>query len=132
MGYQSRKAANSCNSLFLTNNKGQMLTCSLPESGAHHDLFKIELVFKELCNLLKEADIETEGLFLNANAGFNSQQFRSLCTEMKIQANIAPNLRNRETNRAYIYFDEKLFKRRNVIERVNAWMDSFRAWLIRF
>ena len=54
-----------------------MLTCSLPESGAHHDLFKIELVFKELCDLLKEAGIETEGLFLNANAGFDSQQFRS-------------------------------------------------------
>ena len=51
---------------------------------------------------------------------------------MKIQANIAPNPRNGETNSVYIYFDEKLFKRRNVIERVNAWMDSFRAWLIRF
>lgn len=87
IGYQNRKAANSCNSLFLADNKGQMLACSLPVSGSHHDLYEIEQVFKELCALLHEAEIETEGLFLNADAGFDSQQFRSLCSEMKIEAN---------------------------------------------
>ena len=94
MGYQSRKAANSCNSLFLADNKGQMLACSLPVSGAHHDLFEIERIFKELGDLLKEAGIKTEGLFLNPDAGFNSQSFKSLCVEMKIEANIALNPRN--------------------------------------
>lgn len=81
--YQARKAANSCNSLFLADNKGQMLACSLPVPGAHHDLFEIELVFKELCHLLQEAGIETAGLFLYADAGFDSDGFRSLCAEMK-------------------------------------------------
>jgi transposase len=132
IGYQSRKAANSCNSLFLADNKGQMLACSLPMSGAHHDLYEIELVFKELCSLLQEAGIETEGLFLNADAGFDSNSLRSLCAEMKIQANVAVNPRNGETNEEYIYFDELLFKRRNVIEQANAWLDSFKALLIRF
>ena len=132
MGYQNRKAANSCNSLFLADNKGQMLACSQAVSGAHHDLYEIELVFKELGSLLQEAGSETEGLFLNADAGFDSQTFRNICTEMKIEPNIAFNPRNGETNNDYIYFDEKLFKRRNAIERANAWLDSFKALLIRF
>lgn len=132
IGYQDRKAANSCNSLFLADNNGQMLACSWPISGTHHDLYEIELVFKELCALLQEAGIQTEGLFLNANAGFDSHAFRSLCTEMKIEANIAFNPRNGEPKDEYTYFDEGLFKRRNVIERANAWLDSFKALLIRF
>jgi hypothetical protein len=132
IGYQARKAANSCNSLFLADNKGQMLVCSQPVSGAHHDLYEIEQVFKELCALLQEAGIQTEGLFLNADAGFDSQEFRNLCSEMKIEANIAVNARNGITPEEFIYFDEKLFKRRNVIEQANAWLDSFKALLIRF
>ncbi len=132
IGYQSRKAANSCNNLFLADNKGQMLACSPPVSGAHHDLFEIEAVFKELCDLLKQAGIATEGLFLNADAGFDSQAFRSICSEMKIEANVAANPRNNAITDEYVYFDEKLFKRRNAIERANAWLDSFKALIIRF
>ncbi len=132
MGYQRRKAANSCNSLFLADNKGQMLACSSPVSGAHHDLYEIELVFKELCSLLEEAGIEIKGLFLNADAGFDSNAFRSLCADMKIQANIAFNTRNNVVQNEHIYFDEQLFKRRNTIERANAWLDSCKALLIRF
>lgn len=132
IGYQNRKAANTSNSLFLADNKGQMLACSPPVSGAHHDLFEIEIVFRALCSLLQEAGIQTEGLFLNADAGFDSHVFRSLCSEMKIEANIAFNPRNGDTKDEYTYFDELLFKCRNVIERANAWMDSFKALLIRF
>lgn len=109
-----------------------MLACSLPVSGAHHDLYEIEVVFKELCDLLKQAGIETAGLFLNAAAGFDSKQFRSVGAEMKIEANIAFNPRNGQTTDGYVYFDEERFKQRNVIERANAWMDSFKALLIRF
>lgn len=132
MGYQSRKAANSCNSLFLADNQGLMLACSYPLAGQHHDLFQIKQVFKELCDLLQEAGIETKGLFLNADAGFDSQEFRQQCSEMKIEANIACNPRKGEPTEEYLYFDEQLFKRRNVIEQANAWLDSFKALLIRF
>jgi len=131
-GYQTRKAANSCNSLFLADNKGLMLVCSGPVAGQHHDLYQINQVFQQLEELLKEAGIETKGLFLNADAGFDSQEFRRQCVEMKIEANIAPNPRNTQPTEEYVYFDEELFKRRNVIEQANAWLDSFKALLIRF
>jgi hypothetical protein len=32
----------------------------------------------------------------------------------------------------YVYFDEVLYKRRNVIEQACAWLDSFTALVIRF
>ena len=132
IGYQSRKAARTCNSLFIADNKGMMLICGSPESGAHHDLYQIDLIFKQMLSFLKEAGIETEGLFLNADAGFDSEEFRSLCSEMKIEANIDFNPRNGQTSDKYVYFDEQLFKRRKVIEQANAWLDSFNALLIRF
>lgn len=132
VGYQGRKAAKSCNSLFLADNRGLMLACSRPLAGQHHDLFNIKQVFGELCGLLKEAGIETEGLFLNADAGFDSRLFRQQCAGMKIEANIALNPRNAEPTDTYVYFDEELFKRRNSIERANAWLDSFKALLVRF
>ena len=132
IGYQSRKASNSCNSLFLADNQGLMLACSCPLAGQHHDLFQIKQVFEQLSDLLKEAGIETKGLFLNADAGFESQEFRSQCSQMKIEANIAPNPRNGAPTQKYVYFDEELFKRRKVIEQANAWLDSFKALLIRF
>lgn len=132
IGYQSRKAARSCNSLFLADNQGLMLACSPPVAGQHHDLFQIKQVVTELFAFLKEAGIETKGLFLNADAGFDSQEFRQQCSKMQIEANIASNPRHRSATEEYVYFDEVLFKRRRVIEQANAWLDSFKALLIRF
>ena len=51
---------------------------------------------------------------------------------MKIDANMAFNPRNEQKANTYLYFDEQLFNRRNVIEQANAWVDSFKALLIRF
>ncbi|QMU30987.1 IS5 family transposase [Adhaeribacter radiodurans] len=132
IGYQNRKAAKSCNSLFLADNQGLMLAGSYPVAGQHHDLYQIRQVFEELGALLKEADIDIAGLFLNADAGFDSQVFRQQCSEMKIEANIAFNPRKGEPSEEYVYFDAELFKRRNVIERANAWLESFKTLLIRF
>jgi transposase len=87
---------------------------------------------EELFDLLKDAGIETKGLFLNADAGFDSYEFRQQGTQRKIEANIASNPRNRQSTQEYCYFDEELFKRRNVIEQANSWLDSFKTLLIRF
>lgn len=132
IGFQSRKAARTCNSLFLSDDTGTLLACSCPVAGNHHDLFDIEQVFRELADLLSEAGLEVDGLFLNADAGFDSEAFRRLCTELKIEANIAFNPRNGTQAEQYVYFDEELYKRRNVVEQAQAWLDSFKALLVRF
>ncbi|WP_026464085.1 hypothetical protein [Adhaeribacter aquaticus] len=51
---------------------------------------------------------------------------------MKIKANTGPNPRNGEAKVDVTYFYEEFFKRRNVIEQANGWLDSFKALLVRF
>ncbi|WP_371415947.1 hypothetical protein [Pontibacter sp. SGAir0037] len=109
-----------------------MFAMSPPVAGAHHDLYQIEQVMRELCELLKEAGIDVEGLFMNADAGFDAESFRKICSTLKLEANIDLNPRNGQGSDEYVYFDEKLFQRRKVIEHAFAWIDSFKALLIRF
>jgi transposase len=70
-----------------------------------------------------------EGLFLNADAGFDSKEFRMCCEKKEINANLCFNKRNGDTDE---YFDQLLYNERYKIERTNARMDSFRSLLNRF
>lgn len=135
VGYQGRKASNTSNTLFLADNQGQMIACSSPQEGQHNDLYNIKELFEELCQMLIKAGINIKGLFLNADAGFDSQELRQICKNKEIHPNIDVNPRNKiseNQSTEYLYFDEKLYKRRTVIEHANAWMDSFKALLLRF
>ena len=135
VGYQGRKAANTTNALFLSDNQGVMLAMSTPQAGQHHDLFAIQELFDEICGLLKAAGIDLKGLFLNADAGFDSADFRAACEAEEIIANVKENPRNAEPS---VYesgthvFDDQLYTDRSVIEHANAWLDGFKALLVRF
>ncbi|WP_232064688.1 hypothetical protein [Rhodocytophaga rosea] len=105
---------------------GNMLACATPQEGQHHDLFhdlfNIQTLFEELCEMLIKAGIDLKCLFLNADPGFDSQELRKICKEKQIEANIALNSRNSVSQREeYVYFDEELYKCRTVIEHANAW-----------
>jgi transposase len=69
---------------------------------------------------------------MNADSGFDAQVVQQACAAKEIEANIDLNTRNKEQHAEYRYFDEELYKRRFVIERTNAWIDSFKALLVRF
>lgn len=79
---------------------------------------------------LKRCNIDTRGLFLNADAGFDIEELRILCYQNDITDNIDTNSRNGKKCNGI--FDELLYKKRYVIERTNAWLDSFKALLVRF
>lgn len=133
IGYQGRKSARTTNMLFLADNQGIMLACAEPQAGNHNDVYELQTLFAQLSDTLIQADIPLAGLFLNADAGFDCKVLRQDCSRLDIEANIADNKRNeQQQDDHYIYFDEQLYKRRNVIERANAWIDSFKALLIRF
>jgi transposase len=132
-GYQNRKAAQSTNALFLADKQGVPLAIATPQAGNHHDLFNIQELFEQMDALLQQAGIELRGVFMNADAGFDAQVVRELCAEKEIEANIAPNQRKeKQLADEYQYFDEELYKERYVIERMNAWLDGFKALLIRY
>ncbi|TXH67007.1 MAG: IS5 family transposase [Thiothrix sp.] len=133
VGYQGRKASNTTNSLFLADNSGQMIAMSTPQEGSHHDLFGIEKAFMEMNDQLKLAGIDSRGIFLNADAGFDSNELRRICVRNEIEANIKVNPRNvKQDNQEGHFFDGKLYERRSAIERANAWIDGFRALINRF
>ena len=80
---------------------------------------------------MKEVDISVDGLFINADAGFDSKESRKICGAKGIIANIRPNKSNGDSDNDH-YYDEGLYKQRYAIERTNAWMDGFRSIVNRF
>lgn len=133
VGYQGRKATKTSNSLFLCDNTGQMLAVSEAQSGEHNDLYDISNLFEEMIEVLGQADINCKGIFVNADPGFDSEDLKRVCTDNEIELNVKPNPRNQKQQKdEYQYFDELLYKRRIKIEHANAWMDAFKALLIRY
>ena len=76
----------------MCDNKGQMITMGSPKAGNHNDLYEIEEVLKEILAFLEEAGIEHKGLFLNADAGFDSKSLREFLESKEIIAklNLSP------------------------------------------
>lgn len=131
VGYQGRKKAKTSNLLCITDKNGLIVAWGKPLGGNHHDLFQIEQQLTTMLAQLKAASISTEGLFLNADAGFDAENFRQLIEKEGIKLNVARNKRNGSTLDSDVFFDEEMYEERFVIERTNAWMDSFRTLLIR-
>ena len=133
VGYQGRKKAKTTNLLFLTDRQGIPLACSDPVSGNHNDLFDIEKSVFKIIDTLKDSCIQHEGLFLNADAGFDSQGLRMIFDRLNIIANIDINKRNsKNPDQHDYYFDPELYKERFVVERTNAWIDGFKNLIIRY
>lgn len=133
IGYQGRKKGRTTNALFLSDKEGQPLALATPQAGNHNDLYEIQALFEEMCALLQEAGIDLRGVFLNADAGFDSEALRELCAAREIEVNIAENKRNeKQPGEDYVYFDDELYKQRYVIERTNAWLDGFKTLLVRY
>jgi transposase len=103
-----------------------------PVAGNHYDLFDIQVQFEVVTATLDQAGISMEGLFLNADAGFDSKDFRRACDTKAINANVCFNKRNGRAEERDEYFDQEPYDERYSIERTNAWMDSFRSLLNRF
>lgn len=136
--YQERKACVTTNALFLCDSQGVMLTMGEPQAGNHHDLHGIESVFAGMLAQLEAAEIGVDGLFLNADAGFDSAALKQQCATENIHLNVKPNPRNKKNPdrhdpyASFHVFDELLHKNRTTIEHANAWLDAFKAILLRF
>ncbi len=102
---------------------------SSPKSGEHHDVHDIEKVIGDMFNDLEKSHIRVDGLFLNADAGFDCDALRGfLCEKRSSQTSASINGENADD----IFVDDELYAERYSIERTNAWMDSFRTLLNRF
>ena len=133
VSYQRRKRSKTTNTLWLTDTQGLVVSFVPPLSGKNNDLFDIESHLEILADQLKKSCIELNGLFLNADAGFDSELFRNTCDRLGIIPNVPRNARRaRHLREDDTYFDSLMYKQRFVVERSNAWMDFNRTFLTRF
>ncbi|MBA0882776.1 hypothetical protein [Flavobacterium undicola] len=107
VGYQGRKKTT--NTLYITDSQVITLAIPTPISGNHNDLYNIEVQFEDITATLESADISVKGLFINADAGFDSDNLLLACQQKEIIANMAYNKRNSSQNSDRL-LDEELYK----------------------
>lgn len=128
--YQGRKKCKTSNMLIITDNRGIPIACSDPISGNHNDAYELKENIRQMMKSVEDSSIRVDGLFLNADSGFDCKEFRDFCLSKDIIGNIAFNKRNGCEDEYLL--DDLLYKARFVIERTNAWLDAFKALLVRF
>ena len=129
--YQGRKKRKTTNSIYFTDRQVLPLAMSEPQKGNHTDFYEIKESVDGIAFQLNRCGFSLDGTFNNTDAGFDARSFRQSLDKYGITANVCPNTRNGEPSEEYL-FDEVMYKERFVIERTNAWMDTFRSILCRF
>ena len=133
VGYQGRKKCKTSNMLILTDKQGVPVGWSKPISGEHHDSFELRKIASDIFSQIECIGIRVEGLFLNADAGFDVEDFRLFCEQNDIIANIDFNKRRSIANRKKDYLlDTELYKERFTVEQLNAWVDGFKTLRFRY
>ena len=105
VAYQGRKKRKTTNALYFTDSQGLPLAMSSPVAGNHHDLYKIETSLPALFQPSPKANISLDGLFVNADSGFDCKVFRKICLREGIFPNVDFNYRNGSNNDEHYILD---------------------------
>ncbi len=134
VAYQGRKKAKTSNILPMTDHNGYILATTDIVAGNHHDAFNLKSQLQAAFKAIKRLGISIEGAIFNADSGFDTQDARKVCFNHHVIPNIAENKRNRKAAKLgrKRLFDAILYKDRFASERTFAWIDKFRALLVRF
>jgi transposase len=83
---------------------------------------------------IKLMGISIAGAYLNADSSFDTRDARKVCFHHHLIPNIAENKRNRKSPKRgrKRLFHSAMYKARFACERTFAWVDKFRALLVRF
>lgn len=132
--FQRRKKAKTSNILPLTDANGFILASTGIIAGNHHDAFNLKPHLQIMFKHLKRAGLNIAGAYFNADTAFDTREARKTCFNHGLIPNIPENRRNRRTAKRgrKRLFNSKVYKQRFVSERTFAWIDKFRALLIRF
>lgn len=134
VAYQQRKRAKTSNILPITDGKGYVLASTGIVAGNHHDAFCLKVHLQTAFKSLKRLGLVIAAAVFNADSAFDTREARKVCFNHGVIPNIAENTRNRKTPKRgrKRLFDALLYKQRFTSERSFAWIDKFRALLIRF
>lgn len=83
---------------------------------------------------MKRLGLTIAGAYFNADSAFDTLEARKVCFNHHVIPNICENKRNRKQAKRgrKRFFNATIYKLRFTSERSFAWIDKFRALLIRF
>jgi transposase len=134
VAYQGRKRAKTSNILPITDGNGFLVASTGIIAGNHNDAFDLKPHLQAAFKFIKRTGLTIRGAFFNADAAFDTKESRKVCFNHGLIPNIAENKRNRKQPKRgrKRLFNPDVYKRRFTSERSFAWIDKFRALLIRF
>ncbi len=134
VAYQARKRAQPSNILPITDRHGYIVASTGIVAGNHNDAFNLKAPRQEAFKAIKRLGLVIAGAFFNADSAFDTKQARQVCFNHQVIPNMAENKRNRQRAKRgrKRFFDTTVYKIRFVSERTFAWIDKFRALLVRF
>src|SRR5579859_5330087 len=134
VAYQARKRAKTSNILPITDANGFVVASSEIVPGNHNDAFNLKVHLQCAFTTMKAWGLSIDGALLNADSAFDTRQARKVCFNHRVIPNFAQNKRNRRAPKRgrKRLFNAELYKKRFVSERSFAWIDKFRALLVRF
>lgn len=135
IGYQGRKRAKTSNILPITDSLGNILGFLPLTAGNHNDAYELKnRITKFLKEFNKQFKISLKGSFFNADSAFDVKDVRKVIFNYGLIPNIPQNKRRRKGNpkgRKRL-FNQVVYNNRYSNERTHAWVDKFRALVIRF
>ena len=83
---------------------------------------------------MKRLGLEISGTYFNADKAFDTKSARKTCFNHGLIPNIDENKRNRKKTKRgpKRFFNKEAYKHRFTRERTFAWIDKFRALLVRY
>jgi transposase len=134
VAYQGRKRAKTTNILPITDAQGYIVASTQPIAGNHNDAFNLKEHLQAAFKSIKQLGLDFQGAYFNADSAFDTKAARKVCFNHGVIPNIAENKRNRKYPKRgrKRFFNPEVYKHRFSSERSFAWIDKFRAVLLRF
>ena len=134
VAYQGRKKAKTTNILPITDANGFILASTGLLAGNHNDAYNLKPHLQSAFRWIRKLGLSIRGAYFNADSAFDTQEARKTCFNYGLKPNIPENKRNRKKTKRgrKRLFNEDVYKHRFTSERSFAWIDKFRALLVRF
>ena len=134
VAYQGRKRAKTSNILPITDKEGYILASTPLVAGNHNDAFELKDNLQTAFMFMKQLGLDFQGAFFNADSAFDTKAARKVCFNHSVVPNIAVNKRNQKAVKRgrKRFFNSVVYKHRFSSERTFAWIDKFRALVIRY
>ena len=134
VAYQGRKKAKTSNILPVIDHNGYILATTEIIAGNHNDAYELKNHLQDAFKAIERLRVPIAGAYFNADSGFDTREARKVCFNHHLIPNIDQNKRNRKSTKLgrKRLFNAAIYKDRFVSERTFAWIDKFRALLVRF